>query len=316
MVTNATGGPNIVYGQLPVVPGTTYQAEYNNLAAPSMFWGGIGLLDSRWGYVAQGGQPHALGFQGSTYIPTLNGIPNTASTSILAASQTPTTAVALVLSTQSTTSITVLATALQVYPSLNTVPVGAIALDGVPGVVTFNANGTTLSTTAGGVQLYDPTKALARNVRIQTSGADTSGSYLVSGFDIYGYPMSENISGTTNASGGIQSGKKAFKFVTSIVPKGTIVTTTLSVGTGDVIGLPLRADGMGDISVYVNATEITSSAGFVAAVTTAATTASGDVRGTYALQVASNGVEVVQIFETPRAANIGSVTGLFGVTQA
>ena len=148
------------------------------------------------------------------------------------------------------------------------------------------------------------------------NGADT-GSYYVSGYDIYGYAMSENISGTTISTGGILLGRKAFKFISSVVPKGTIASTSVSVGTQDVYGFPIRADGFCDVGLVFNDTYVTSSTGFTKAVTAAATTASGDVRGTYALQgTLSNGVRTLCIENTPRAANVGSATGLFGVTQA
>jgi len=50
--------------------------------------------------------------------------------------------------------------------------------------------------------------------------------------------------------------------------------------------------------------------------TSPATTTTGDVRGTYALQSAADASKrlVVRQFVTP--ANMGSIAGLFGVTQA
>src|SRR5262249_54376301 len=55
---------------------------------------------------------------------------------------------------------------------------------------------------------WDPTKAVARNVRITSGGNDTGITFTVSGYDVYGFPMSEAITG---ANAGIASGKKAFK---------------------------------------------------------------------------------------------------------
>jgi len=40
------------------------------------------------------------------------------------------------------------------------------------------------------------------------------------------------------------------------------------------------------------------------------------VRGTYALQTASNGTRRIQLFQAIALANISSETGMFGVTQA
>lgn len=317
MVQNATGGPTIVYGQNPTVGGTNYVNEYNNQAAPSQFYAGTGLLDPRFGYQVKANDPMTLGFQGSTNIPTLLVTPSTASTSIIAAAQTPVANTALTLATQSTTGLTVLSAALTVYPSMNVIPVNALAIDGVPGQVTFRSGYTPTGGNVGGVQLYDPTKALSRTLRIQTNLADTAGSFFVSGNDIYGYAMTESIAGSTISTGTILLGRKAFKFIQSITPRGTIGSTSISVGTADTIGLPIRADGFGDLcDVTVGNTSVTLSTGFTASSTVTATSSTGDVRGTYALQTASNGVNIVQIFQTPRTSNIGSITGLFGPTQA
>lgn len=315
MTKNATGGPTIVYGQQPAQQGTNYVSEYNEDAAPSLFWGGVGLLDSRWGYKPDGNAgssaqaPNSLGFQGVTNIPTVNAVPAALNAILIAASQTPTSGTALTLFTTSNTGLTVLSAALTVYPSNNAVPSGALVLDGQPSTVVFEKN----FSASGGVQLYDPTKSLARCVTIRNNGNDGSGTYTVKGYDIYGYAMSEAITGGNSTT---VTGKKAWKFVTSVTPSGTINSTSVAVGTSDVYGFPIRADGYNDLEIVWAGANITSSTGFTAAVTTAATSTTGDVRGTYKLQVAADGTSTLTIFETPRVANLGSVSGLFGVTQA
>ena len=310
MTKNATGGPTIVYGQLPAQAGTGYVGEYNEDAAPSLFWGGCGLLDSRWGYQAYGGQPNALGFSAASYIPTITAAPQTLSATIIAASQAPTTGVALTLATASTTGLTVMGAALTVYPALTSVPANTLALDGTPGYIVFEKN----LAANGGVQIYDPTKALARCVTVRGSSNDTN--YKVSGYDIYGYAMTETITGPAATTGGTVTGKKAFKFITSVVPGGTINSTSVAVGTSDTYGLPLRADGYGDLTIIFANANIAVSTGFTAGVTTTANSTTGDVRGTYALQTASDGTKVLQVFQTPRANNLTTVAGIFGVTQA
>ncbi len=314
MTQNATGGPTIVYGQKPAQAGTGYIGEYNEDASPSLFYGGTGLLDPRWGYFESGGNPHALGFQGSTYIPVLNAAPTTLSATNIAASQAPTLNTALTLASSSVTGITVLGNALTVYPSLTSVPANSIALDGAPATIIFEKNSSGL----GGLQLYDPTKALARNISIRASANDTQ--YTVKGYDVYGFPMSEIITGTSGTTGGTFAGKKAFKFVASVTPSGsTTNSTSVAVGTGDVYGFPIRADGYGDVAIIYAGANIVSSTGFLAAVTSTATSTTGDVRGTYALQNASNSSSTLQVFVTPRAGNLPvglTYTGLFGVTQA
>jgi hypothetical protein len=317
MTIQASAGPEVIFGQQPSAIAGQPPQDYNADPAPSLDYAGRGFLDARYGYNTKASRPLALGFQGYTNIPTLLSTPSTASTSIYAAAQAPTTAVPLVLATQSTTGLVVLGSAVLVFPSMNTIPVGALAVETLPGQVTFSTDlPPTGTSNVGGIQLYDPTKAVARNVRIQTNVNDT-GSYLVKGNDIYGYAMSESIAGTTSTTGGILSGKKAFKFIQSITPTGTISSTSVSAGTGDTFGLPIRADGFNDMSdAVVGNTTLTVSTGFTAAVTSAANPTSGDVRGTYALQTASNGSNILAVYQTPRTGNIGSITGIFGVTQA
>jgi hypothetical protein len=164
------------------------------------------------------------------------------------------------------------------------------------------------------IYLWNPQAIISRAVSITGTASATGGDFLVSGYDIYGVPMSEKI---TAASGvATTNGKKAFKYIASVVPQFTDAHN-YSVGTTDIYGLPIRSDNFGDLAINYNATGITANTGYVAAVTTSpATTTTGDVRGTYALQSAADASKrlVVRQFVTP--ANMGSITGLFGVTQA
>lgn len=163
---------------------------------------------------------------------------------------------------------------------------------------------------AGTVQMWDPTRLFSRNVRITSVGNDTPVTFTVNGFDIYGYPMTENITGA-NAS--VASGKKSFKYISSITYTGTPSGSNVSVGTGDVFGFPMRSDTLQDISIVWAGSAITTT--YVAAVTTAASATTGDVRGTIAPGTASNGTNRLIITQSPILANISSATGLFGVTQ-
>jgi len=171
---------------------------------------------------------------------------------------------------------------------------------------------------AGTVQLWNPQSLIARAVSITPTSANPTASitFTVAGYDIYGYPMSEVISLTTGSTSGTAvNGKKAFKYITSVTPSVTD-TVTYSVGTTDIFGLPIRADNFGELLINYPATVVTANTGFTAAVTTYATTTTGDVRGTYALQTASNGSRRLIVTQSPQAYNIGTTTtGLFGVTQ-
>jgi hypothetical protein len=164
------------------------------------------------------------------------------------------------------------------------------------------------------VRLWNPQALVARAVSITGVSAGAGGAFLVSGYDIYGVPMSESI--TVAAGVNTVNGKKAFKYIASVVPQFTDAQN-YSVNTTDIYGFPLRSDFFGDVAINYNATGITASTGYVAAVTTSpATTTTGDVRGTYALQSAADGSKrlIIRQFVTP--ANAATVAGLFGVTQA
>lgn len=165
------------------------------------------------------------------------------------------------------------------------------------------------------IQMWNPQALCARAVSV-TGAASASGSvsFLVSGYDIYGVPMSELI-GPVAASTTV-SGKKAFKYIASVVPNATDAIN-YSVGTLDIFGFPIRSDFFGDVAINYNATGITASTGYVAAVTTSpATTTTGDVRGTYAVQSVTDKTKRLFFYQNSPVTNIGSIAGLFGVTQA
>jgi hypothetical protein len=186
--------------------------------------------------------------------------------------------------------------------------------------VTSNSTNGNLALRAGfgdvdTIQLWNPQALCARTVSV-TGAASASGlvSFLVSGYDIYGVPMSELI-GAVAASTTV-SGKKAFKYIASVVPNATDAIN-YSVGTLDVFGFPLRSDYFGDVGLNYNATLLTASTGYLAAVTTSpATTTTGDVRGTYAVQSATDKTKRLFFYQNPLVTNIGTTAGLFGVTQA
>jgi hypothetical protein len=164
------------------------------------------------------------------------------------------------------------------------------------------------------IYLWNPQAIIARAVNVTGSSSATGGNITINGYDIYGVPMSEVIAAPASAT--TVNGKKAFKYISSVVPAFTDAHN-YSVGTTDIYGFPIRSDNFGDVAINYNAAAITANTGYTAAVTTSpATTTTGDVRGTYALQSAADASKrlVVRQFVTP--ANMGSITGLFGVTQA
>lgn len=280
---------------------------YDNSVGPSAFYAGTGLLDQSVGFQpGQADTTPVYEWANTGYYVTVDQVPSQLSTTNISAAAIPTTGVPLALVGSSGSGITV-GTSVQNRVT-GAIVTGLLAIDGAPGTVTF-------ATTALGsqvVQAYDPTKAIARNVRINSIGVDTSATFTVRGFDIYGNPMTETITG---ASGAAASGKKAFKFVQSITPAGTLSGSNVSAGTGDIYGFPMRADSYFYQQIVWNAALIASTTGFTAAVTTAATATSGDVRGTYAVQSASDATKRLIVFQILPVANIGSVSGVTGVTQ-
>lgn len=174
---------------------------------------------------------------------------------------------------------------------------------------------------AGTIQLWHPGAMISRAVSITSTTSQVSGVvFTVNGLDVYGFPMTETLT-TSGTSAATTSGKKAFKYLLSVTPSATDGTGNYSVGTLDVIGLPIRSDvfqlGLSsvDVSLMMNNAAITSSTGYVAAVKTTAIATTGDVRGTYLLGTASNGTLQFGAIQSPLGPNFQSSIGLFGVPQ-
>ena len=147
-----------------------------------------------------------------------------------------------------------------------------------------------------------------RNVIVDAAGAATA-VLTVYGTDAYGISMSEAI--TLNGTTAV-AGKKAFKTITRIA--ASAAATDFFVGTGDVFGLPIRADSRNYVLTAWNGAFVTTGT-FVAAVTTSpATTTTGDVRGTYAVPDAADGSKQLTLWVF--VEDDDTQTGLYGVTQA
>ena len=131
-----------------------------------------------------------------------------------------------------------------------------------------------------------------RAVSVTTgSGSPTTVNITVSGYDYYGQPMSEVIATGTVAST-TTVGLKAFYVITSVAASGGSVVT-VSVGTGDVFGCPVRFIDKSYVIRYGwnNATTDDTSGVLTVAATATATTTTGDVRGTFAPSTAADGIK-------------------------
>lgn len=108
----------------------------------------------------------------------------------------------------------------------------------------------------------------------------------VTGFDMHGKKMVEQ-----SASGTALAGKKAFKTVTSISFNAAV--TGVTVGTGEVLGLPVRLPSVGNVIRELENGATAGAGTLVAAqtVSTAATATTADVRGTYDAASACDGLK-------------------------
>ena len=196
--------------------------------------------------------------------------------------------------------------------------VSVAATYAVAGNATLAAGtGTTAVTTAAGVAAIQLDCPRAISVTIGT-GTIADVAITVTGLDVYGQAMTDVIQTGTVQSTTV-NGEKAFFQVTGVAVAGA-VGGTVAVGTTDILGSPVRITDAGYIARSGWDGALADDAGtFVAAVTTTATTTSGDVRGTYVPSSAPNGTRrlvmgilVPAIAAGPNATRVGAL----GVTQA
>jgi hypothetical protein len=187
----------------------------------------------------------------------------------------------------------------------NIVP-AALDADGICAQQTLAAAGNALlngALASGGTVTLD----VPRNVIVDAAGAATA-VLTVTGTDVYGIPMSEAI--TLNGTTAV-AGKKAFKTITSIA--ASAAATDFFVGTGDVFGLPIRANSRNYVMTAWGGAFVTTGT-FAAADATAATTTTGDVRGTFAPADAADASKRLTLWVF--VLDDDTQTGLYGVTQA
>lgn len=175
--------------------------------------------------------------------------------------------------------------------------------------------GVTARTRADGTVEY--VLDVPRSVTIKATGANTA-TYRVSGYDVYGQPMTENLAAPSTST---VATDKAFKTVVSVTNiNATAGTNGLEVGFNDKLGIPVRVPN----AVYVIAAKwdstLADDAGtFVAAdATSPATTTTNDVRGVYTPSSAANGVKRLMMAIAMPALAVGpnaTRVGAFGVTQ-
>ena len=283
--------------------------------APSLDWGGSGFQDPRLPYNLIKGSAGAgvIGWIATGDCKVLQYVPATVATANIAALAHTTSGTALTLVTSSGSGINVVPTGGQyMIPSLVTVPAGACCIDALPTYIR------SVGGASGGhfyTAFYNPATMGARAVSVTTGTGGAGGVIQIKGYDVYGYPMTENIS--ASATSATVNGKKAFKFVVSATPQFTDGTGTYSIGTTDIYGYPIAVDYYADSTTYWN-NVVQLVATFTAAVTTTATATTGDVRGTFTPGSSSNGTIRLDSYVEPTIGRImqsPQAVGLFGVTQ-
>lgn len=313
MGVSQVAGPLIVGpSNSPSTPANRTTVPVSADTGPSPIFEGTTLADPRFGYRGGGGTENnallavGIGVNGGYLV--LDQAPSTKAVNNIAVAAAVTTGTSMALVSSTGAGVTVTTSATFVPQTGNTVASGALALDGVPALLFFGNNKSTA--------VADPTKNLARVVSVTASSGAVGGAVIVSGADLYGFPQTEKITVASSPSGATTTtGKKAFKFILNVKPQFAD-TFSYSVGTGDVFGFPLACSTFPYATVGWAGALIAASTGFVAAVSTTATNTTGDVRGTYAVQSASNGVISLQMFQTISPANLTVMSGYFGVTPA
>lgn len=193
------------------------------------------------------------------------------------------------IATANTTGLTIAPVA---AATLTSVPIGQGNLFGSgqlplatqfgPAAASASAHSYAGAMAAGLAKVINPRETLARNLSV-TCVTSTEYSALVSGWDLWGNPMTEVITITSQTAA---AGDKAFKYIGSIV-SGTTSPVGISFGLGDTFGYPYRVDEWDQTDVTWAGSRANNFNGFVAAqLTSPATNTSGDVRGTVQISTA------------------------------
>lgn len=282
-------------------------------AAPSLDLLGSGVQDHRLPYNSRGSspvQPGVVGWYGAGDLIVANYVPSAIATANIAALANVTSGTAMTLVSSTGAGITVLSTSAPALfqPTGRSVSAGVV-IDGLPSLHSFGTAGNFTTS------FYNRGTYVGRAISITGVSGGAGGAFKIAGYDVYGYPMTETITATSGAT--TTNGKKAWKCITSVTPQFTDAHN-YSVGTADIFGFGILATYFGDVGINWNNTWITANTGFTTADTTSpATATTGDVRGTYAVQSASDGTKrlLISVAPTLSALVANATTGLFGVNQ-
>ena len=308
-------GPGISTGFNPTAGG-----DYNPDAGPNTSYQGDTFMDPRYPYQGGSGPVTSGNVSRATFFNTqslrsVDAIPSTIATANIAALQAQTggTALTLVTTTGAGITVTTAGAAIAGYPMMGSAPGLKTTAAATPTQALLAIDGLFAYLIVGRNAILDPTTAIARAVSLTSGGNLSAGTFTVRGYDLFGYKMTETITGP-NAN--TVNGKKAWKYIQSVTPN-TTSATTVSVGTTDIYGTHLRCDKWEDLLVFWNQVFLTTPAGAGGGViafadtTSPATATTGDVRGTYNVgTTASNGTRRLSFTQSPPVASMVGATFL------
>lgn len=316
MGITAIPGPNISFGLTRSASGGIQ--EYNEQRGPSVADLGYAMYDPRPNFAYMPGQ----GVTAKTWswwgsVGRVDAKPGTFSLVTIAATQQPVSGTALTLATGSSGSVTVGVT---LRPSSNPqTTVTVLAMDStyatVPTGLAFGQ--------AGSITAWDPQLAVTRGITFEkssTTGDDSAGTYTIAGYDLYGYAMTETITGTSSTGSTSYVSQKAFKYIASITPGGTIGATNVSVHPNNTYGFPLAVREAWQTELWLglstNQTQLATQSTLITfASTVTATATTPDVRGTWAsTNLSSNSSNFMFIQVRPRAQDIYNTASTYAST--
>jgi len=193
----------------------------------------------------------------------------------------------------------------------STVNVSVVQIDlGSPAAADANGYVESQDLTSAGVFSVDTTATAAIASAALVGSADYARNVVaawtgtavltVTGTDVYG-----NVVVESSASGTSLTGKKAFKTVTDVSSSGNI--TSLTVGTADVLGLPVFMPNGANVLKELENEAAATSGTIVSGVASVPSATTGDVRGTYDPNSACDGSKGFSLIAAiPDASYLGA----------
>lgn len=304
MAISAFKGPIVSFGAEP-------QSDSNELEGPDAHNAGSMLQDPRAYTTYQGGNWLAGWFQCGRGYLTIDAVPATINATCIAAVQSGATALTLASANNSSSQVVVGANFINV--NNGALVSGAVALNCPNATATgqFMAFGQGGAAGTSGVNIWDPARCLGVTVTLTAAGNDSGRTAVIAGNDIYGVPITQNLNVPSTSA---VSTTKTFKYIRSVTLDATSAGG-ISIGIGTVYGLPIRSDNIFYTSINNNTSAVTA---LTAAVTSAASGTTGDVRGTFiAAPTATSRLTVFQCVSAS-AMNLlttGTNSGIIGVDQ-